>query len=46
MMNSSYQTTRFQVYEVFNGNKDSEFLVSAMGILTPEVGHNHANVSV
>lgn len=37
MMNFSYQTTKFQIDEVFNSNQDSEFFVSVMDILTPSV---------
>jgi len=37
MANSSYQTTRLQVGEVFNSNQTPEFLESVMEILTPRV---------
>jgi RimJ/RimL family protein N-acetyltransferase len=36
-VNYSYQTTRLQVGEIFDSKQDSEFLVSAMKILTPNV---------
>jgi RimJ/RimL family protein N-acetyltransferase len=37
MMNSSYQTPRLQIAEVYNSNQNSEFLVSVLDILTPSV---------
>ena len=37
MVNSSYQTTRLKIGEVFNSKQDSEFLVSVIEILTPSV---------
>ena len=39
-MNSSYQTTRLQIDEIFNSNQTPEFLASVMEILTPSVVGN------